>query len=57
MGAATEDEVLERGYESLSDSDEEGRGLEYAFEGNSDIFDGMVDIDSLVAKSTDNDYQ
>ena len=34
VGGNPEEEVLERGYESLSDSDEEGPGLEYACEEN-----------------------
>ena len=41
----------------LIDDDEEGRGLEYACEGNSDVFDGFVAIEDLVAKATDNDFQ
>ena len=40
-GEANEDEVLERGYDSLSDDDEDGRGLQYACEGNSDVLDGL----------------
>ena len=42
VGGKSGDEVLERGYDSCSDDDEEGRGLEYACEGNSDIFDVTV---------------
>ena len=57
VGGETDPEVLERGYDSLSDDDEDGRGLEYACEGNSDVFDGMVDIAELVAQPTDCDYQ
>ena len=57
VGGEREVEVLERGYDSLSDDDEDGRGLEYACEGNSDVFDGFVDIKDLVAQVTDNDYQ
>ena len=53
----TDAEVLERGYDSLSDDDEDGRGLEYACEGNSEVFDGFVDIKDLVAQVTDSDYQ
>ena len=34
VGEPTEDEVLERGYLSVSDDDSEGQGLELAFEGN-----------------------
>lgn len=34
VGGEGDDEVLERGYDSLSDDDEECRGLEYAGEGN-----------------------
>ena len=48
-GEDNEDEVLERGYDSLSDDHEEGRGLEYACDGNSDVFDGFVDMRDLVA--------
>ena len=44
-----EDEVLERGCESLSDDDEDGRGLGYACEGNGTIFDCEVEIKDLVA--------
>jgi hypothetical protein len=57
VGGEGEDEVLERGYDSLSDDDDDGRGLEYACEGNSDVFDGFVDIKDLVAQVIDNDYQ
>ena len=57
VGGEGDDEVLERGYDSLSDDDEDGRGLEYACEGNSDVFDGMVDIAELVSQPTDCDFQ
>ena len=30
VGGNEEDEVLKRGYESLTDDDEDGRGIEYA---------------------------
>ena len=57
VGGETDAEVLERGYDSLSDDDEDGRGLEYACEGNSDVFDGQVDIAELVSQPTDCDFQ
>ena len=47
-GEGNEDEILERGSDSLSDDEEDGRGLEYACEGNSDVFDGFVGICDLV---------
>ena len=34
VGLDKEDEVLERGYDSLDSDNEEGCGLEYAFQGN-----------------------
>ena len=55
-GEDKDDEVLERGYDSLSDDDEDGRGLEYACDGNSDVSDGFVDIRDLVAKDDDLDF-
>ena len=36
VGKEKDDEALERGYDSVSSEDEEGRGLEYAFEDRSD---------------------
>ena len=57
VGGEGEAEVLEHGYDSLSDDDEEGRGLEHACEGNSEVFDGMVDIDDLVANGIAGDYE
>ena len=60
VGGEAGDEVLERGYDSLSDDDEEGRGLEYACEGDSDIFENSVSIAELVAHSANsalNDYE
>ena len=53
VGAEKEDEVLERGYDSLDSDDDEGCGLEYV--GGSTAFDdleedadaGMVDIDFM----------
>ena len=39
VGEEKEDEVLERGYLSLSDSDEDGPGLEHAF--SESIFDAF----------------
>lgn len=47
-GKANPNEVAERGYDSLSDDDEEGRGLEYACDGNSNAPDGFVEISDLV---------
>jgi hypothetical protein len=41
VGAETDDEVLERGYHSVSDDDEEGPGLAYAFQAGSEIFDAF----------------
>ena len=53
-GEANEHEVLERGYDSLSDDEEDGRGLEYA--GDS-VFQCEVSIEDLVAaQSTDADF-
>ena len=57
VGGEADDEVLERGYDSLSDDDEEGRALEYACDGNSDVFDGTVDIDDLVTNGIASDYR
>ena len=60
VGGQAGDEVLERGYDSLSDDDEDGRGLEYACEGDSDIYENGVSIAELVAhraKSDLNDYE
>ena len=34
VGGEADSEVLERGYDSLSDEDEDGPGLEYACEDN-----------------------
>ena len=53
VGGEGSEEVLERGYDSLSDDDEDGRGLEYACEGNGDIFDVDVDVSALVSNDTD----
>ena len=36
MGEDREDEVLERGYDSVDSSDDEDRGLEYAFDAPDD---------------------
>ena len=43
MDGEGNEEVLERGYDNLSDDDDDadGRGLEYACEGNPDVFDGL----------------
>ena len=51
MGGESSDEVLQRGYDSLSDDDEDGRGLEYACDEDS-IFQDGVSIEDLVAKTT-----
>ena len=51
VGGESSEEVLQRGYDSLSDDDEDGRGLEYACEGDS-IFQDGVSIEDLVAKTT-----
>ena len=56
VGGEGEAEVLERGYESLSDDDDDGRGIEYACDG-SNLFAGMVDIDDFVSKQDDIDFQ
>ena len=55
-GESNADEVLERGYDSLSDDDEDGRGLEYACEGNPDVFDGCVEISDLVVNEDDPEF-
>ena len=53
VGGEGGDAVLERGYDSLSDSDEKGRGLEYACEG-----DSAVNMDELVASvGISNDFE
>ena len=57
VGCEGADEVLERGYDSRSDDDEDGRGLEYACEGDSDVCENGVSIEDLVAKTTDADFQ
>ena len=36
VGEDLDEEVLERGYDSLTSADSDGAGLEYAFEGASD---------------------
>jgi hypothetical protein len=43
VGEQLEDEVLQRGYDSVSSDDEEGRGLEYAF--GDEAADGPEDLD------------
>ena len=50
VGGNPEEEVLERGYESLSDSDEEGQGIEYAREENN-LNQTVVFDDEYVAKA------
>ena len=39
VGPERENEVLERGYDSVSSDDEDGRGLEYAFPDDDNAFD------------------
>ena len=56
VGGDEDDEVLEHGYDSLSDDDEDGRGLEYACEGSSDVFVGFINVEDLVAKDDDMDF-
>ena len=56
VGGEAGDEVLERGYDSLSDDDEEGRGLEYACEEDT-VFHKQVDIHELVSVGLSNDYE
>ena len=53
VGGSGEDEVLERGYDSLSDDDEDGPGREYACE--HPVFSCEVDV-SAWNSSTDHDY-
>ena len=50
MGGNPEEEVWERGYESLTDDDEEGRGIEYAREENN-LNQTVVFDDEYVAKA------
>ena len=52
-GGEGAEEVLERGYDSLSDDDEDGKGLEYAVEGNGTVFDCEVDIADLANDDED----
>ena len=58
MGGNPEEEVLERGYESLSDSDDEGPGREYAF-GDNELNQAVVFDDSYVRppSTADADFQ
>ena len=56
VGGEGADEVLERGYDSLSDDDEDGRGLEYACNEDT-VFSNGVSIEDLVPLSTDADYE
>ena len=56
VGGEGADEVLERGYDSLSDDDEDGRGLEYACNEDT-VFSNGVSIEDLVPMSTDADYE
>ena len=53
VGGEEADEVLDCSYESLSDDDNDGRGLEYACEGNSSVFDCLEDAS---APSIDTDF-
>ena len=55
VGGDADCEVLERGYDSLSDDDEDGRGLEYACDGDTVSQNGVC-IEDLVARSTDADF-
>ena len=55
-GEGNAEEVLERGYDSLSDDDEDGRGLEYACERNLHVFDRCVEISDLVVNEEDPDF-
>jgi hypothetical protein len=55
VGGEGADEVLERGYDSLSDDDDEGRGLEYA-DDETNVFAGLVDP-SFSVVGIDADYQ
>ena len=43
VGLPKPDEVLERGYESIDSDDDDGKGLEYAFD--ADDLDSMPDLD------------
>ena len=54
-GAGDETEVLERGYESLSDEDEDGPGIEYAMQENP--FNMHVEDFEEVSERVDNDFQ
>ena len=56
VGGEGDEEVLERGYDSLSDDDEEGggRGLEYACEGNADFMD--IDVAPFEETSGASDF-
>ena len=58
VGGNPEEEVLERGYESLTDDDEEGQGIEYTREEN-ELNKTVVFDDSYVApkSNTDGDFQ
>jgi len=57
VGPEKEDEVLERGYESVSSNDSEGGGLEYAFADNDydedDKSDASGDGNALLAVDFD----
>jgi len=41
VGSPQPDEILERGYESVDSDDEEGKGLEYAFDPDEDVWDAL----------------
>ena len=55
VGGKADEEVSERGYEPLSDDDDEGQGLEYA---DDSVFNVAVDIADLVAQEGElDDFQ
>ena len=41
VGEPKPEEILERGYESVDSDDEEGKGLEYAFDPDEDVWDAL----------------
>ena len=53
VGGSGEDEVLERGYDSLSDEDEDGPGVEHACGEN--VFN--VEVSSFAESSGGNEFQ
>ena len=44
VGVAKPDEILERGYESIDSDDDEGKGLEYAFDQDEDECTAALDM-------------